>query len=142
MAQFVDFVGNHYILSSAWVALFFILVFSQLKAMTSAIKALSPQLLTQKVNRQDGVIVDIRPKAEFDKGHIAGAVHLPLEKIQKNDLAKLEKNKSNPIIVVCNAGLSAQGAAKSILNAGFSEVSILQGGMNTWYGANLPVSKK
>ena len=98
--------------------------------------------MTQTINRQDGVVVDIRAKAEFDKGHIAGAEHLTLEKIQKNDLSSLEKRKSKPIIVVCNAGLSASGAANILLKNGFAEVSILQGGMNTWLQANLPVSKK
>ena len=140
--QFVEFVGNHYILSIIWLILFFTLVFGQLKAMASPIKSLSAQLVTQRINREDGVVVDIRPKAEFDKGHIAGAVNLPLEKIQKNDLGKLEKRKSNPIIVVCNAGLSASGAATTLFKAGFTDVCILQGGMNTWLGASLPVAKK
>lgn len=140
--QFVEFVGNHYILSIVWMILFFVLVFGQLKAMASSVKSLSPQLVTQKINRENGVVVDIRPKAEFDKGHIAGAVHLPLEKIQKNDLNKLEKRKSNPIIVVCNAGLSASGAASTLVKSGFDDVCILQGGMNTWLGASLPVARK
>ncbi len=142
MAQFVEFVGNHYMLSTIWLILFFTLIFGQLKAMTSPIKALSANLVTQKINRQDGVVVDIRSVAEFNKGHIAGAVNLPLEKIQKNELGALEKSKNKPIIVVCNAGMSAQGAANTLFKAGFADVCLLQGGMNTWLGANLPVAKK
>ena len=118
------------------------IVFGFIKQLSSPIKYLSPQLVTQTINRQDGVVVDVRTQADFDKGHIAGAVHLALEKIQKNDLSSLEKRKSKPIIVVCNAGLSASGAANTLLKNGFAEVSILQGGMNTWLQANLPVSKK
>ena len=145
MEQFVEFVGNHYILSSIWVGLVVVLlaiIFGYIKQLSSPIKYLSPQLVTQTINRQDGVVVDIRNKAEYDKGHIAGAVHLALEKIQKNELSSLEKRKSKPIIVVCNAGLSASAAANTLLKAGFADVCILQGGMNTWFGANLPVSKK
>jgi rhodanese-related sulfurtransferase len=142
VAQFVEFVGNHYILSTVWVALFLAIVFSQVKKVTSPVKTLSPQLVTQKINREDGLVVDIRNKAEFDKGHIAGAKHLALEKIQKNDFDSLEKNKSKPIIVVCNAGMSASGAAATLFKNGFADVCILQGGMNTWYSASLPVTKK
>ena len=142
MEQFVEFVGNHYILSSIWVGLLFAIIFGYIKQLSSPIKYLTPQLVTQTINRQDGVVVDIRNKAEYDKGHIAGAIHLALEKIQKNDVSSLEKRKSKPIIVVCNAGLSASGAANALLKSGFDDVSILQGGMNTWVGANLPVSKK
>lgn len=142
MEQFVEFVGNHYLLSSAWVGIVLVLIFSFIKQLSSPIKPLSPQLVTQTINRQDGVVVDIRSQADFDKGHIAGAVHLTLEKIQKNDLSSLEKRKNKPIIVVCNAGLSASGAANTLFKNGFAEVSILKGGMNTWLQANLPVTKK
>jgi rhodanese-related sulfurtransferase len=140
--QFIEFVGNHPILSIAWVGIFFAIVFGQIKAMTSPIKSLSAPLITHKINREDGVVVDIRNQGEFDKGHIAGAVNLSLEKIQKNEFASLEKSKSKPIIVVCNAGMSATGAATTLFKNGFADVCILKGGMNTWYGASLPVSKK
>jgi rhodanese-related sulfurtransferase len=140
--QYIEFVGNHYLLCSAWVGLLLVIVFSYIKQLTSPVKVLSPQLVTQKINRSDGVVVDIRNKAEYEKGHIAGAVHLLLEKIQKNELSSLEKSKTKPIIVVCNAGMSASGAAATLLKNGFADVCILQGGMNTWRSANLPVSKK
>jgi rhodanese-related sulfurtransferase len=142
VAQFIEFVGNHPILSIAWVGLFFAVMFSLVKKMTSPIKALSPQLITQKINRQEGVVVDIRNKGEFEKGHIAGSVHLALDNIQKKEFASLEKSKNKPIIVVCNAGMSASGAATTLFKNGFADVCILQGGMNTWLGANLPVTKK
>ena len=141
MEQFVEFVGNHYILSAMWLLLFFSLVFGWLKQVASPIKQLSPQLVTQVINRQDGIVVDIREKAEFKKGHIAGAVNVPLQEIQKKAFGKLEKHRSKPIIVVCNAGMSASGAATTLFGNGFEQVHILQGGMNTWYGANLPVSR-
>lgn len=141
MEQFVEFVGNNYLLSSIWVFVFFAIIYSYLKQMTSSVRSLSPVQVTQKINREDGIVVDIRKKDEFKAGHIAGAIHLALEKIQKNELSSLEKSKTKPIIVVCNAGLSASGAANTLVKNGFADVSILQGGMGTWLGANLPVSK-
>lgn len=141
MDQFVEFVGNHYLLSSIWIFVFFAIIYSYLKQMTSSVQNLSPSQVTQKINREDGVVVDIRKKDEFNRGHIAGALHLAIEKIQKNELSSLEKSKTKPIIVVCNAGLSASGAAETLVKNGFADVSILQGGMGTWTGANLPVSK-
>ncbi len=142
MAQFVEFFGNHYILGLIWLGLFGAIVVSIVKGLLSPIKAISPQQLTQLVNRQEGLIVDIRNKKEFDKGHIAGALHLEVEKIQKKDFGLLENKQSNPIIVVCNAGLSAGGASTTLFKSGFTNVSLLQGGMNTWIGASLPVTQK
>ena len=124
------------------MVLFFVLLNSWFKSKFSPIKAISPQQLTQLVNRQDAVIVDIRNKSEFDKGHIAGAMHVAMEKIQKKDFSSLENKRSNPIIVVCNAGMSAGGVSSTLFKSGFTNVSLLEGGMNTWIGASLPVTKK
>ncbi|HSG52403.1 MAG TPA: rhodanese-like domain-containing protein, partial [Rheinheimera sp.] len=87
------------------------------------------------------VVVDIRAEADFNKGHITGAKHLPLADIEKQQVASLEKHKAEPIILVCQAGMSAQKAAASLLKQGFSTVSVLQGGMSSWTGASLPVVK-
>ncbi len=38
--------------------------------------------------------------------------------------------------------MSAQGAAKQLIQAGFSKVAVLRGGMGKWQEANLPVVKK
>ncbi|WP_199610402.1 rhodanese-like domain-containing protein [Flocculibacter collagenilyticus] len=142
MEQFIEFIGNHYILSIIWVVLFFSVLFSWIKGKFSQISAVSTQQLTLLVNKEDGVVVDIRSADEFKKGHIAGAKHVPLTKIQQNELAKLENHKSNPIIVVCNAGMSAAGAANTLFKTGFTNVHLLQGGMNAWINAGLPVAKK
>jgi rhodanese-related sulfurtransferase len=142
VVQFVEFVGNHYILSFIWAGLLGAVVVSVLKTLFSPVKAISPQQLTQLVNRQDGVVVDIRNKSDFDKGHIAGALNVAMEQIQKKDFALLEKQQSKPIIVVCNAGMTASGVSSTLFKNGFTNVSLLQGGMNTWIGASLPVTKK
>jgi rhodanese-related sulfurtransferase len=140
--QYVEFVGNHPMLSLAWLGLFVAIVVTLVKAALSPIKAISPQQLTQLVNRQDGLVLDIRKKVEFEKGHIAGALHLAIETIQKKDFSLLEKKQSKPIIVVCNAGMAANGASAILFKHGFTNVSLLQGGMNTWIGASLPVTQK
>lgn len=142
MAQYIEFFGNHYMLALVWVGLIVALIVSVIKPMFSPVKSISPQQLTLLVNREDGLIVDIRNKAEFDKGHIAGALNLAMDKIQKKDFGSLENKQSTPIIVVCNAGMSAGGVSNTLFKSGFTNVSLLQGGMNTWIGASLPVTKK
>ena len=97
--------------------------------------------LSAAVKRSNAVVLDIRTEADFAKGHITGAKHLPLADIEKQQLAGLEKQKDAPIIVVCQAGITAQKAAASLLKQGFSSVSVLQGGMGSWTGASLPVVK-
>uniref|UniRef100_A0A486XLS2 FIG136845: Rhodanese-related sulfurtransferase n=1 Tax=Rheinheimera sp. BAL341 TaxID=1708203 RepID=A0A486XLS2_9GAMM len=141
MQQYIDFISNHPILTAVWLVLFIMLISSLIKSRFSAIKQVSPTELTLQVNRSNAVVLDIRSEADFAKGHITGARHLPLADIEKQQLAGLEKYKAEPIIVVCQAGISAQKAAASLLKQGFTAVSVLQGGMGSWSGASLPVVK-
>lgn len=141
MTQFIEFFGNHPLLSGIWVVLFVLIVASWFKSMFSSIKAISPTQLTLLVNRENAVVVDIRSEDDFRKGHITDAKNLTQAQIDSQQLAGLEKQKDAPIIVVCQAGMSASKAAASLAKQGFTKVSILQGGMGTWTGASLPVVK-
>jgi rhodanese-related sulfurtransferase len=118
------------------------LVTSWVTSATSPIKTINTHELTQLVNKNNGVVIDTRAVKDFNKGHITDAVHMPLDKITSNQFGKLESRKSDPIIVVCHAGISAKTAARMLHKSGFEQVSVLQGGMQTWQGANLPIVKK
>lgn len=141
MSQFVEFLGNHLLLSGIWAVLFLLIIGSWLKSLLSPIKAISPTELTLLVNRENAVVVDIRTEDEFRKGHITDAKNIKQAEIDSEKLAGLEKQKDAPIIVVCQAGMSASKAAASLAKLGFTKVSILQGGMGAWTGASLPVVK-
>jgi len=141
MEQLVEFAGNNLILSGIWVALVVMLVFSFVNSTFSPVKELGTHDATLQINKQDAVVLDIRPAAEFKKGHILGARQLKPEEIREGQFEKLEKHKGTPIIVACAMGSSARKTALQLTKAGFPEVSVLKGGMNAWTGASLPVSK-
>lgn len=142
MEQFTEFLANHPMLSAAWVGIFVAIIVTSIRIKLSPIKQLSPQELTLAVNREDGLILDIRPEKDFKANHIIDAKHITQEKIKNNDFATLEKYKDKPIIVVCTAGITAAKVADQLFKAGFSKASLLKGGMNAWTGAGLPVVKK
>ena len=141
MQQYIEFFSNHPILSAVWVVLFIMLIASWLKSMFSPVKQITPTELTLQVNRHNAQVVDIRAEVDFSKGHITAARNLSLADIEKQQLAGLEKHKAEPIILVCQAGMTAQKAAASLIKQGFTKVSVLQGGMGAWTGASLPVVK-
>jgi rhodanese-related sulfurtransferase len=141
MDQMIEFVTNHYLLSAAFAALVVALIFSFVSALVSGLKELTTHEATLLINKQDAYVLDIRPAAEFKKGHILGAKQLKAELLNKGDFASLEKYKDTPIIVVCAMGMTAKRTASQLLKAGFTQASVLKGGMNAWQGANLPVAK-
>lgn len=63
--------------------------------------------------KKGAVIVDVRTPAEFQGGHIKGAINIPLQSLEKN-LGKLSKEKA--VITCCASGMRS-GSAKSLLKA-------------------------
>lgn len=138
MAQFIEFVRNHWLLSTLWVGLVIALVFHRAK--TSG-EALSCQQAVMQINRANAIVLDIREKKEFDAGHITDSVHIPLNKLGAR-VAELEKYKSNPVIVACRLGQQSTDAVKILKSAGFTQVMRLSGGISEWRGESLPLVQK
>ena len=130
------------LLSAVWLALVSMIVVLTIRIQMSPIKQLSTQEMTFLVNRESGIVVDIRNDKDFKSGHIVDAIHLPNEKVTENNFTSLEKHKDAPIIVVCTTGISASKAANQIAKAGFTRVNLLKGGMNAWKSAGLPITTK
>jgi len=96
---------------------------------------------TQLMNREDAVVVDLRPAADFAKGHILGARSIPLADLEKR-AAELDKYKAKPVIVHCGDGNRAGGGVALLRRNGFANVVNLAGGYAAWQQAGLPVEKK
>ncbi|ARD44580.1 rhodanese-like domain-containing protein [Colwellia sp. PAMC 21821] len=141
MDQLITFAMSQPLLSGAWLVIVLMIIVITIKIQMSPIKQLSTQQMTFLINRESGVVVDSRSEKDFKAGHIVDAVHLGNEKVTKNDFTSLEKHKDKPIIIVCSAGLSASKVANQLAKAGFTQVSILKGGMSAWLSAGLPVTK-
>ena len=137
MAQFIEFLVNHWILSGLWLGLFVTLI---LYIQAKAGSALSPQQAVMLVNRQDGVILDIRDSKAFDGGHIVDAINIPLAKL-KERVRELEKFREKPLVVVCQLGQQSGDAVKLLEENGYSAVSRMRGGMNEWQTQGLPAVK-
>ena len=65
---------------------------------------------------------------------------MPLEEIEAR-LQAVAKNKSVPLIMVCESGIRAKRAQALAQKLGYEKVHSLQGGLQAWKEANLPVSK-
>ena len=140
MTEFHQFLLENWQLSGAWAIVAILLFVTQLRLMATGPKSVSPQGLTNMVNREQAVVIDIRGQADFNRGHIQGAINIPLSKI-KESVKDLEKHRSSPIIMVCANGIQVAGACSALSKEGFAQVHKLAGGMSSWVGDNLPVVK-
>ncbi len=82
-----------------------------------------PKADLSKLVQEGALIVDVRTKAEFQSGHIAGSRNIPLDDIKKEAVAL--KNLNRPIITICKSG-ARSGMAKSILVA--AGINVQNGG--------------
>lgn len=92
------------------------------------------------INRNNGLVLDVRDDAEFASGHIVDAKHIPLAKLAER-LNELNKYKDKPILVNCQRGMRSAKACDILRKAEFKQVNNLQGGLDAWLAAKLPVVK-
>jgi rhodanese-related sulfurtransferase len=102
---------------------------------------LSAAEATQLINRRNAVVIDLRPSADFANGHLPSARHIEFAELQAK-VGQLVKNKSNPVLLVCQTGQQSHKAVRIVQDAGYAEVHVLQGGLNAWQQAGMPVVKQ
>jgi rhodanese-related sulfurtransferase len=138
MDRLFEFVVNHYILVSLFVALLAALFVLETRRGGAKV---SPQAAVNMMNHDEAVIVDVRDRKDQKEGRIAGSLQIPLHGI-KDHLSELKKHQDKQIIVVDKAGQHSAMAIKQLKEEGFTNVSRLSGGMMEWKASNLPLVKK
>lgn len=80
-------------------------------------------------------VMDVRTANEHAAGHIAGAAHVPLERLDQ-DAGELDS--SRPVVVYCRGGNRSEMAAEALRNSGWDAHSI-DGGLVAWHDEGLPL---
>lgn len=133
----LEFLAQQWMLVGALIALIALLIGFESRG---GGKSVSPRQLSDLVNRSSGVVLDVRDKGDFRNGHIVDALNIPHTEI-KQRLSELESYRDKPVIVVCKLGQSAGGVARTLKQAGFTQVYKLGGGLTEWQSEQLPLIK-
>ncbi|MCD4866649.1 MULTISPECIES: rhodanese-like domain-containing protein [Pseudomonas] len=136
LGRVVEFATHHPLLVAAFLAIVALMLFNETRR---GGRSLSTGELTNLVNREEGVVLDIRPSKDFAAGHIVGALNIAQEKVASS-LSLLEKHKAKTLIVVDSAGQQAGAVCGELQKAGFTAAR-LNGGIATWRAENLPLVK-
>lgn len=78
---------------------------------------------------KDVVIIDVRTRAEFSGGHVAGSKNIPLQELPE----RLEEIRAigKPIVLCCASGIRSANATQYLKNQG---IECSNGG--SWLSAN------
>lgn len=134
------FLGRNPMLSLALAGITVALVYTEVARLFRGFRGLRPAELTALINRENALVVDLRPAAEFEKGHIPGSKNVQMAQFDPENKA-LAAAKALPVVAVCKAGLTAVDAAKRLRKAGFEKVYVLEGGIGAWQAADLPLAR-
>jgi len=103
-------------------------------------KVIGNQQITTMMNRESAVIIDIRSKADFNKGHLLGSLNIPAAQL-KDAAKELENYHQHPIILVDANGMHAAAATTQLQKMGLQQLYRMQGGIVSWTTDNLPLNK-
>ena len=87
----------------------------------------------------DAVLLDVREDDEWSGGHIAGAIHIPMNQVpQRLSYDPGPLTPGTPIVVVCKVGGRSAQVTAWLRRQGYDATN-LQGGMLAWDAANRPM---
>jgi rhodanese-related sulfurtransferase len=135
--QLIEFAISHYVLVGLFFALLvaFFLNESRLGGAT-----VSPSELVHLINKEEGVVLDIRDQTDFNAGHIVDAINVPFAGIDSR-LADLKKYQASAVVIVCKMGQHSGAVGRKLRAAGFNNVRRLSGGIAEWRASNMPLIK-
>lgn len=96
------------------------------------IRRISPE----EAQTADYIVVDVREFPEHAAGAIRSASLVPLSTVERESV---RWDKESPLLLVCRSGKRATKAAETLEQLGFRNTAVLDGGMEAWQKAGLPV---
>ena len=104
----------------------------------NGIELLTKEELAKRIRNKDDVLVlDVRPQEEYEAGHVPGAVSIPVAELKRR-LKELPKNRE--IVAYCRGSFCAFApeAARFLDKKGY-RARVLSSGLPDWQAAGLPV---
>lgn len=103
------------------------------------LKNITPEAAATLLRQGGATLVDVREPDEHVRAYIPGATNLPLSKLEEMELAVHE---GHPVLFHCRSGARTQGhAARLAVKAGGCEAYVVEGGLDAWKRAGLPVAE-
>lgn len=138
----LDFLIDNVVLVMAALTSGGLLLWPTLRGAQMGGQAVSVPEAVRLMNREKGVLVDIRDAAAYAAGHATGSRHVFMDDLNKTPLpSTLPSNKALPVLLMCDSGIKASKATALLRKAGYERAMTVGGGMNAWREAQMPVEK-
>lgn len=99
------------------------------------LKSITPQAASAQL-ASGAVLIDIRPSDEFAREHIVQAVNIPVEQLKRHPNVE----NASAVIFHCRSGNRTRLNANVLEDSVACEAYVLDGGLDAWKKAGLPIS--
>ncbi len=140
-STFVNFITQHWGLVALFLGLVLACVANELASRSFGVQSVEPQEAVYLINHQRALVVDTRQEEAYASGHILGSMNAP-KTLLDSKLDLLKKQLDMPIIVVCANGQESAKVINILKAQGFKILYKMQGGLQAWKEADLPLVKK
>lgn len=106
--------------------------------MTAKLQSLPAHQVAERLKSGRALLIDIREADEFARRHAAGALSRPLSTFE---VAHLKIEPAKDVVFTCRSGMRTQAHCDRLAAAVDGEAFVLQGGLDAWVAAGLPVSE-
>lgn len=136
-----------FIMNNVWLVMLALasgvwLMWSFIQQLGVGAETIPASRVTQLINQESVIVVDVREQNEFSSGHLPQAKHLPLSGLEKTAADFVKQHAGKGLVVYCQSGARAMNACKTLKKAGAGELFLLKDGIYGWLEANLPLQKK
>ena len=101
-------------------------------------RAVDTKEAAQILSNQKPILLDVRTRREFNRGHIADARLIPVQELQ-NRLGELAAYKHTDILIYCATGNRSTVASKILIDNGFKRIINMRYGIAQWSRNKYPI---
>ncbi len=106
--------------------------------MTATLTLLPPDRAAELLTQRSAVLIDIREADEFARRHVKGALSRPLSLFEQ---APRHVGPAGDVIFTCRTGMRTAANVERLSGAVDGPAYILEGGLDAWAAAGLPVEE-
>jgi len=99
-------------------------------------KTISPRDAQRLIASGEGRLIDIRGAGEHARARIVGADHVPVDA-----MTRVDRGNAQMVIFHCKSGMRTAANADRLNDAANCEAFVLEGGIDGWRAAGLPVAE-
>jgi rhodanese-related sulfurtransferase len=99
----------------------------------------SSKMIIENVDNSEFVLLDVRTPAEYQSGHLEGAINVDYQSDFKAEIEKMNKGKK--YLLYCRTGIRSDNAMQIMRYSEFKEVYNMLGGISLWADEGFPIVK-